>query len=286
MHRFWLLIAALFVGLIVACGSGDDGDGAEGGDGDSSEPAASGASSAGGGSDRDDSGGSRGSSSDGADSDFCSPEGAEAVFDGMDFTTPGDLEAQLGGVSSALDAWVDNAPSDIRDDASVAAETMRGLIELLEEYDYGLLATMASAAGDPRFVALESSAFTEATNRISEYCGIEVEAPTVGGGAGDTPFNPTFGEGELPEDFPDELVPPASEVGLTAVAGLGATIEFQSTGTLEEIKDFYNDVLGQPSFSDGESTVWLEFSASGGRTVPVIGSDGELLIVVVLVASG
>ena len=32
MHRFWLLIAALFVGLIVACGSGDVGDGAEGGD--------------------------------------------------------------------------------------------------------------------------------------------------------------------------------------------------------------------------------------------------------------
>ena len=49
---------------------------------------------------------------------------------------------------------------------------------------------------------------------------------------------------------------------------------------------FYNDVLGEPTFSDGESTVWLKFSESGGRTVTVIGSDGDLFIVVVLVASG
>ena len=78
----------------------------------------------------------------------------------------------------SLDSWVDNAPSEIRDDTRTAAETMRNFINLLDEFDYDVFA-MVAAGDDPRFAAIQSPAFTEATNRIAAYCGIEIEAPAL-----------------------------------------------------------------------------------------------------------
>ena len=135
---------------MIACGGGGDDSDKDAG-GDSTSPDKSSESSGG-----------------AADSDFCSPEGSEAIFDGMDFMTATDLKTELALVRESLDSWVDNAPSEIRDDARTAAETMRDLIDLLDEFDYDIFA-MVAAGDDPRFAAIQSPAFTEATNNIAAY---------------------------------------------------------------------------------------------------------------------
>lgn len=291
MQRFLLSLVVLALGLIVACGGGSD-DGDEGNDegGDPASPTATAsAAPSGGGSTGGSSASTPAPSSGGGDSDFCSPAGAEAVFNGFDFTGAGDLEATLGSLGPALEAWIENAPSEIRDDARLASETMRGLIELLEENDYNVFALGGAAAADPRFAAIESPEFTAATDRIAAYCGIEVPAaPALDGGAaggGTAPFNPTFGEGTLPEDFPEELIPPSSQVGVTADAGLGLTVQFMTTATIDEVIEFYTDLLGSPLASDSDGTIWSQISASSGATVSVMELDGAVIVTVVVVSS-
>ena len=163
------------------------------------------------------------------------------------------------------------------------------MIELLEEHDYDFLAMVSNASADPRLAAIQSPAFTEATNRIAAYCGIEIDAPALDGGSATgagAPLNPTFDEGTLPDNFPEELIPPSSEVGLTADAGLGLTVQFTSTATREEALAFYEAVFGPPTFSDDEATLWSDFAGSSARTVTLGGSDGALAIVVVIVSGG
>lgn len=270
MRRITLLLAVLTLGLVAACGGGDDGGSTGGPD----KSGVSGGAAA------------RGS---GSDSAFCSPASVDAVFDSLDFTTGlDDLEPQFRRLGDALDEWADRAPREIEDEIDVLVGALRGLIELLEEYDFNFLAIGASAENDPRFAALDSDEFQKASDRISEYCGYDIDSSSPdsalpsggGGGAGGG-----FTAAALPDDFPEELVPPDSEIGFVGRFGPGLTVEFTSTATIEEIVAFYREAIGEPSLVDDESSFWSVFEADSVITVAVTGTDGDLEVVVVVAGS-
>jgi hypothetical protein len=90
------------------------------------------------------------------------------------------------------------------------------------------------------------------------------------------------GGGSVPEDFADQLVPPASTVTLTQSAGETQTVIFHSTASFDELKSFYEsavDSLGGDTFKqeiDGSLTIGFgdEATGSGGLIVIVPSSEG------------
>lgn len=286
MRRLGLLIAVFALGLVIACGGGDDdgGDDDNGGNGGgNNEPTAT-ASSGDSNNDNDDDGDNDdgdndNNSGDGSNSDFCSADNLDSVFDSTHFTNFGDLKSEFEKLDDALDALQDNAPNDIEDDVDTVVDTLRGLIELLEENDYNFVA-LASAQDDPRLLALDSDEFNEASDRVGDYCGFDIGDSGDGGGlsvpgGGGSPGG-SFSV-DLPEDFPSELVPPDSEVGAVVDAGFGLTVEFTSSSTTEEVKAYYEDELGTPTFADSESVLWTNAS----QTVTITGTDGNVTVVII-----
>lgn len=296
MRRLGLLIAVFAFGLIIACGGGDDdnGDGGDGGNGGggNNEPSA-GASSNDSGNDGDNNDDDEkdndgGSSGNGSNSNFCSPDATDVVFDSLDFTSldPANLRDQFEQLDDALANWEDNAPNEIEDDVRTLVGGMRGLIEILEENDFNFLAVGTTAANDPRFLALDDPKFEEAADRISDYCGIDNTNPVTSGGS--TGSGGSGGGGstggftvDLPDDFPAELVPPDSTLGFAGNVGFGLTVEFTSDATADEMKDYYEAELGAPTFADSESILW----SVGARTVTISGTDGDLTIVIIILDS-
>jgi hypothetical protein len=104
----------------------------------------------------------------------------------------------------------------------------------------------------------------------------EPAASTDSGGGG------SGGGGSVPEDFADQLVPPASTVTLTQSAGETQTVIFHSTASFDELKSFYEsavDSLGGDTFKqeiDGSLTIGFgdEATGSGGLIVIVPSSEG------------
>jgi hypothetical protein len=284
VRRFALLVGILVLGLVVACGGGDgdDSNGESGtpssGDGSSSSSSDGGSSSSGGGG--------------GSDSDFCSPDDFDAIYGSLDFTDFSDLESQFSQLGDALEEWADRAPGEIEDDVEVMVDALRGLIELFEEYDYDFLAIGLGASEDPRFLALESDEFTAASERVSEFCGYDFEVPSGGlsdGGTSSDGGGSTGGGGGgfsgavgLPDDFPEELTPPDSEVTFAGNLGFGDTVSFSSTATIAEIVEYYTDALGDPTASDSESALWSVIGSETLTTVAVTGTDGDLEVVVLI----
>ena len=289
MRRLALLVAVFALGLVIACGGGDDdgGDGGDGGNGDgNNEPTATAAAGdSGGGNDDNDGDDDRDNDSNGGggNDDFCSPQDVDAVFEDLDFSglDPEALEEQFNRLDEALDHLEDRAPNEIEDDVKTVAEGMRGLIELLEENDYNFFALATAAEDDPRFLALDDPKFQEASDRIAEYCGFDNDVPASSGGGS----VPGGGGGafsvDLPEDFPEDLVPPDSTIGFAGNVGFGDTVEFTSTATAEEVKSYYEGVLGDPTFADSESILW----SSATRNVTISGTDGAVTVIVILLGN-
>jgi hypothetical protein len=281
VRRLALLFGVLVLGLVVACGGGDDDD--SNGDGGTPTATESSSSSSSGGGGSDDRGGSSGG---GADSDFCSPDDADAIFGSLDFANVTDMESQFSDLGDALDEWADRAPGEIEDDVELMVDTIRGLIELLEEYDYDFLAIGLSASDDPRFLALESDEFTAASERVSEFCGYDFDAPSSGSsssdGGGSSGGGGFAGAVELPEDFPEGLIPPDAELEFVADLGFGLTVQYTSTATVSEITDYYTDAMGDPLFAAADSASWFATEGGTATTVTVSIVDGDLQVVIVI----
>lgn len=296
MRRLAFIFAVFALGLVIACGGGDDDDGDDGDGGNgggNNEPTASASPSDSGNDDdnnsdddRDDddrdNDDDRGSS--GADSDFCSPDRADAIFNGLDVASLdlGNLQEQFEQMDDFLEDWADSAPGEIRDDVNTLVGGMRGLIEVLEENDYNFLAVGTNAANDPRFLALDDPEFQAASDRVAEYCGFDNTNPVTSGGGSTGSGGSTGGFSvDLPDDFPSELVPPNSTLGFAGDVGFGLTVEFTSDATADEMKAYYEAELGNPTFADSESILWT----SGLRTVTISGTDGDLTIVIIILSS-
>ncbi len=280
MRRIALLLAVLTLGLLAACGGGGDGDSsADAGSGDSTNSTSS-----------SDAGGGSSAVGSGSDSEFCSPTNEDVIFGSLDFTRNfDDLEAQFGLIGDALDVWAGSAPGEIEGDVRTLVDTMRALIELFEEYDFDLIAIGTNAADDSRFTAVDSDAFQAATERISDYCGYDIEISSTGGSA--PSGGASGGDGgsgfvaDLPEDFPAELVPPDAELEIVSRFGPSLTVQFSSTATIDEVVAFYRDALGEPNLVSSESVLWSIFETNKITTVNVAGTDGDLEIVISIAGS-
>ena len=91
--------------------------------------------------------------------------------------------------------------------------------------------------------------------------------------------------GGLPDDFPEELIPPDSEIEFAGNVGFGLTVQFTSSATIEEMVAYYEDALGAPTFVTNESATWSIIEADKLTTVTVTGTDGALEIGVAIVGS-
>ena len=277
MRRLLLLLGVLVLGLVVACGGGDD--------------------------------------SGGAKDKFCSPEETDAVFDELDFSGAS-AEIDYDAVRDALKDWEKSAPGEVKDDAKVVANGIRGLLELLEENDGNFLAMAMAAESDPRMQALDSEEFNAASDRLDEYCGYSIGDFGDGGssgsgssgsgstGSGSTGSGSTgsgssdsgsssggssgsagggfSGASGLPDDFPKELVPPKSELTFAGSIAGALTGEWTSTMTIEEVLAYYSDEFGDPMYVDSESALWSIVDGDKLISVNVSGSDGDLAIQVVI----
>lgn len=154
MRRFALLIAVLAIGLMVACGGDNESNGVNGSDDSEANETTTG-----------------GSASE-AGGDFCDGGSSAEVFEKLDFDSslnPSDLATQLSGADGLLNAWIETAPPEIRDDVAIMAEGFRTMIEVIEEYDYDI----AASEDDPRVDAItEDERFPAARDRVSEFCGL------------------------------------------------------------------------------------------------------------------
>jgi hypothetical protein len=270
MRRTFTLSAIFLMALLVSCGGGEDGEAADrpsGAEGTSTSVASGG-------------GGSAGDAS-AQNGEFCAPDSVDDIFDDLDFAaaTSTNLEDQVGAVREALAAWSERAPSEIRDDVEVLVGTLGGFYELLEEYEFDFFTLAQESADDPRFAALGSARFEEAAASIERYCGFDIERPSV-----EPPQDSTDGggivmlDGELPEGFPEELVPPESEVESAGRVGPAVTGTFRSTATMEEIREFYEEKLGAPNVIDSQNLVWSVFKDGQVTSVTVSGGRGDIFI--------
>lgn len=269
MRRLATLLTLLTIALAAACGGGgNDDDGAEqspAGPSGSDSPVATSSSSGG---------------STQPNAEFCTPDDVDFVFDSLDFaTSSASLEDQADALGDALDGWAEGAPDEIREDIDILVAAVRGLFELLEEYEFDFLAIGSEAADDPRLAALDSDTFEQAAAALENYCGFNIGRPAVdlpqgtdGSGAG------AFTSGSLPDDFPEELIPPDSELELAGSAGPAITAQFHSTATLDTIRDFYEDTLGDATVIDSQNMLWSVFDRGIVTTVTVGGEDGDIFI--------
>ncbi len=195
-------------------------------------------------------------------------------------------------MSTLLDRWANDAPSEIRSDVGIIVDTMKGFFELLEENDFDFMAVALAAEDDPRLAALDSTKFNAAVDRLNEYCGYDIESAvdtgsnsgsgtaTAVSGSGSSAAG-GFAQGTLPEGFPENLIPPDSTIGASGDFGVGSAVEFASTATLNDVIEFYKNELGDPMFSSpSNGTLWSVIDGTKATSVTISGSDGDVQIVV------
>ena len=206
-----------------------------------------------------------------ASDDFC--EFVVAAAQNSDFSplglNPSDLEARLTETLDEINRGAELAPSEIRDDVVMFAETYAGFVELLSDYGFNFLAIGEDALDDPRLTALEDPALTEAGERIEAYCGVDnfiVVNPQAPGGGG------TTSGGEPPEGIPAEFIPDGANI-LSQINAAGSTsVVYQIDRPLDEMISFYEDLLGDATqvLDDPPGASWVTFSAEGLITSVVV----------------
>ena len=187
--------------------------------------------------------------------DFCQfvseyAENAELSFLGA----PDDIEGAFAQNVAAINQAASIAPGAVEQDVQLFATAFGGLYDFFDEYDWMLLSIPEDAfATDPRILAMDDPALTEAGDNIADFCGIEDFAdpgfnPGDGGsaGGGNTGTPAPLPGAELPDGFPDELVPPNGVVLFNVNAGGGVSVTFSAEGDTDDIIEYYRDILGAP----------------------------------------
>lgn len=216
----------------------------------------------------------------GSSTEFCafiadvdeSQQMLDTAFDGDSFREA--MEATIDAMQRSRDL----APSEIEEDVDFVLDRFLDFIELLEEYQYNLIALGTEAASDPRLQALESAEFQAAVDRIGDFCGIDLNTSGESDGAGTGPG----GGGDAAGELPAALVPPG--VVDTADIGGGAVL-FSSNAPFADLVDFYTQVLGEPLFvDDTEMAALFQGSYEGTPySVSMAGGDGTIEMLVTAV---
>ena len=178
------------------------------------------------------------------------------------------LEQTVEGLRRARDL----APADVAADAETVLDTIAGLVELLDEYDFDLIKISVEAPDDRRFLEFNEQRFTAAVENIGRFCGLDLNT----GGASASPPPPSVG-GDPP--VPDSLVPP----GVTEALDVGGgSVVFSSTSAFSDLVEFYTDAMGDPLFinEDEGAALWSATVDGAQATVSLSGDadGGEVLI--------
>ncbi len=205
--------------------------------------------------------------------EYCQrPDGTDP-FD--DFNPLGaNLEEQVQDLLALIDQMEANAPGEIAADVAVMADAARLMAEIFAEYDYDLLSIPPD---DPRFLAFQAPELEEASRNIAAYCGIDID--DVNAATDDGGIVGGIGTSELPEDFPEALVPPGLE-GLDNAGAGGVFIS--SSATFDEAYAFYQELLGDPADQSQGSATFSGVFEGQQRIVNITDNlDGSILITII-----
>ena len=155
--------------------------------------------------------------------------------------------------------------SKIRSDVETLAEAGREFFALLAEYDWQFLDIPLD---DERFIGFDDGSIVAASERIAEYCGFEPD-PAAGSGIESDP---------VPDDFPEELLPPGEIVFVTDM-GPGGVL-FGMDGDFEEIVAFYGDLLDAEASPSGVDSVVFQATYNGTDYIIAIGMGDPVFVTV------
>ncbi|GMQ86550.1 MAG: hypothetical protein BMS9Abin07_2132 [Acidimicrobiia bacterium] len=284
MRKVTLGIALLLV--MSACSSGGDGDPATtaGSAGQATTPTS--ASSSGG-----DGGGTPSADAPGADSDFCLllddiEQEQDVIFD----LTPDTLEEAMNNTLEFADQAAAIAPSELEDAVDTLFSGFADFVNALADIDYDPFTNQAAFLEDPRVMYLDSAEYTEAGAAVDEYCGDSPDTGTVGPpssipGGGTVP--PSGGSSaDLPDAFPDDLVPP----GVTNVESISAggvfSVTFTSDASFDDVVAFFTDAVG-PAVSNIEAgAVRTAQWVPGGNLTTIIVVEEEGTVTAFVAGTG
>lgn len=194
--------------------------------------------------------------------------------------TPEDLRDAVTGVLSDLQQAAAMAPSEIEDDVNLFVDAYAGLAEFLEEYEWNFFAVPEDALDDPRLNRFDDADIEEAANNIEAYCGFEF----IESGPGDTPppAGPGNGGGplpgaEIPDDFPEDLIPPDGTVLATVEVGGAQSITLDVESTLDNLVEFYTELLGPPTGTTPDGALWVA-TFNGTSTTVALAETGPNMV--------
>lgn len=123
-----------------------------------------------------------------------------------------------------------SVPSELEDSYEILLEANREWLQVLEEYDWDVLAIPED---EPRMLAMGSDEMLEAAETIIGYCGLDLfpEEPSDPGPQGDL----------------DALMPP----GAGDILSSSPILMVETSASYEELVDHYTDVLGRGPVNEG-----------------------------------
>lgn len=204
----------------------------------------------------------------GANSDYCLRAREEDSLEPIDIFGS-DLESEIQRYREALEMMVDNAPAEIRDDVALVAEAGLALADLLEKYDYNLLAIPPEEA--TKLEALATAELEAASRRIAAYCGVDFDETAGDIGSG------VSGSDSLPEDFPVGLIPPGAQGGGQDLGPAG--FMFLVDGSFDEIVSYYQELLGGTLVVQEDATI-VQGAFEGAQTLVTILPEDPVVVTV------
>jgi hypothetical protein len=222
----------------------------------------------------------------GSSTDFCrsAADLESGDLDVFSIGSAADLESSINTILASLDEAAANAPREIADDFSVLRQAFIDFSSLLAEYEYDFFAIAAGAESDPRLLAFETEAIEQAAENIAAFCGVDID-DTDGGSATGPPGGSGIFSGDLPEGFPEELVPPGLVTVESFSASGVATSSLTTTASFDELVEFYTAAMGGPLavFDTGDGRGAQFLSDDEGRTISVTLAEGDPQMVAIAI---
>ena len=192
-----------------------------------------------------------------------------------------------------IDRARSSAPDEVRDAVNTLADNTNRLFDAVEGANFDV-----TQISDEEVLELtQGSAEAQAT--IEVFCAGQAggdddssadDSAMVDDGGAEDSFEfeddgvSVGGAGNIPDDFPDELVPPTYDEVTTLNLGGTRSVSFTITDVdYATVRDHYLGVLGDPAFElnsgDGSTASWSIGDPTTGQNVSVFdGGDGSVLV--------
>lgn len=169
----------------------------------------------------------------------------------LDISDPEALEEALRAELERLTGLVDEAPEEIREDFEAFLEASEASIELYAEYDFDIFSIPESE------IAATQAQLEGPQGVLLGYCGSDVVAEEDEGADPDLPA--------VAEDVPEGLFEPPGAQEIVDVSGQGTRWSIPTTASFEEVRSYYQEVLGdEGTLSGSEGSREATFSDTMG----------------------